>query len=387
MTSQRLQDFGTSIFAEMSSLAIEHGAINLSQGFPDFDGPPALIELALEAMNGGQNQYARSMGHPELVQALARQTREHHGLDYDPWSEIGVFCGATEAIAASLLGILDPGDEVVLIEPFYDSYPALVSLAGATARFVTLRFPDFALDVQALADCIGPRTRAIVLNTPHNPSGKVFDAQELEAIAGLCRRHDLIVIADEVYEHLCFGRARHRSIATLPGMRDRTLRISSFGKTFSMTGWKVGWAQGPAALIAAAQSAHQFLTFCAASPLQVAAARAIDRFGGDYLAQLQQDYDRRRSLLIEGLEAAGFGVAAPDGTYFVLAEFSALWDGDDRSFAEHLVREIGVAAIPPSSFYRAEPEEGRRLLRFAFCKRLETLEAAMSRLARLPKRL
>ena len=385
MTSQRLQAFGTSIFAEMSNLANAHGAINLSQGFPDFDGPPALIELALGAMNEGQNQYARSMGHPELVQALARQTQEVYGLDYEPWTEIGVFCGATEAIAASLLGILNPGDEVILIEPFYDSYPALVSLAGARPRFVTLRFPDFALDVEALAASIGPRTRAILLNTPHNPSGKVFDAQELEAIAGLCRQHDLVVIADEVYEHLCFGQARHRSIAALPGMRDRTLRISSFGKTFSMTGWKVGWAQGPAELIAAAQSAHQFLTFCAASPLQVAAARAIDRFGGDYLAQLKRDYSARRSLLIAGLEAAGFGVAPPDGTYFVLASFSELWAGDDRSFAEHLVREIGVAAIPPSSFYGAEPDEGRRLLRFAFCKRIETLEAAVARLAQLPR--
>ncbi len=382
MSSHRLAAFGTSVFSQMSALARDHDAINLSQGFPDFEGPPELLDLAEAALREGHNQYAPSTGHPELVSALAEATRQRYGLDYDPAGETSVFCGATEALAAAVLGLAGPGDEILLVEPFYDSYPALVALAGAEARYLTLRFPDFALDLEALDAAISPRTRAILLNTPHNPSGKVFDRAELEALAERCRRHDLIVIADEVYEHLTFDDARHQSIAELPGMRQRTLRISSFGKSFSMTGWKVGWAQGPPELVAAAQSAHQFLTFCTAAPMQVAAGRAIRHFGQDYFETLRRDYTARRKILLEGLQQAGFAAAAPQGTYFVLADFSALWEGDDRSFAEHLVREAGVATIPPSSFYARDRAEGQHLLRFAFCKRRETLERAMERLAR-----
>ncbi len=383
MISRKLQPFGTTIFSEMTALAMRHGAINLAQGFPDFEGPPGIVDAAVEALRSGHNQYARSMGHPELVTAIADKIRDCYGLDFDPMSEITVFCGATEGIAASLLGLLDPGDEVILFEPFYDSYPACIALAGATARYCPLRFPDFALDEAALAALFGDRTRVLVLNSPHNPTGKVFGASELDRIAKLCQAHDVLVVADEVYEHLTFDGVPHVPIASLPGMHERTLTLSSTGKTYSLTGWKVGWAAGPAALVGAAQAAHQFLTFCAATPLQVAMARAIRVYGQDYFTALRADYTVRRDYLSAALTEAGFKVARPAGTYFVLADFGDLWDGDDRSFARHLVETAGVAAIPPSVFYSAAPDEGRRLLRFAFCKRMETLEAAAERLRRL----
>jgi N-succinyldiaminopimelate aminotransferase len=378
-----LAPFGTSIFSEMTALANAHGAINLSQGFPDFEGPPELIEAAIAALRAGHNQYARSMGHPDLVQAIATKTRELYGLDIDPWTGVAVFCGATEGIAASLLGLLDPGDEAILFEPFYDSYPAMVARAGATARYCTLRFPDFALDVDALAALFGPRTRVLVLNTPHNPTGKVFGRAELEAIADLCRRHDTLVVADEVYEHLTFDGRRHIPIATLPDMLARTLTLSSTGKTFSYTGWKVGWAIGPPDLIAAAQRAHQFITFCGATPLQVAMAAGIREFGAPYWAELQRAYTARRDLLAGALARAGFRVAVPAGAYFILADFTGLSDQDDRAFARSLIEDHGVATIPASPFYCAAPDEGRRLVRFAFCKRRATLAAAAERLERV----
>jgi N-succinyldiaminopimelate aminotransferase len=382
-TAARLQPFGTSIFTEMTVLANAHGAINLSQGFPDFDGPASILEAAARAMQAGHNQYARSMGHPLLVEAIAAQQRALYGLEWDPLSEITVCCGATEGIAASLLGLLNTGDEVILFEPYYDSYPACVALAGGAARFCTLRFPDFALDSEALAALFGPRTRVLVLNTPHNPTGKVFTVAELDEIARLCQRHDVVVLADEVYEHLTFDDARHVPMATRPGMRERTLTLSSTGKTFSLTGWKIGWATGPAHLVAATQAAHQFLTFCAATPLQVAMAVALGALGDGYLEAFRTAYAGRRTRLLEVLRAAGFDVAPPDGTYFILADFHRLSGADDRTFAEQLICEHGVAAIPASAFYTAMPAEGRRLLRFAFCKRLETLEAAAERLAGL----
>jgi N-succinyldiaminopimelate aminotransferase len=383
LISHKLAPFGTTIFSEMTALAARHGAINLAQGFPDFEGPPGIVDAAVDALRGGHNQYARSMGHPELVAAIADTQRDCYGLDYDPLTEITVFCGATEGIAASLLGLLNPGDEVILFEPFYDSYPACVALAGATARFCTLRFPDFALDSEALAALFTPRTRLLVLNSPHNPTGKVFGSTELEAIARLCQAHGVIVVADEVYEHLTYDGVPHVPIASLPGMRERTLTISSTGKTYSLTGWKVGWAAGPPELVAAAQAAHQFLTFCAATPLQVAMARALRDYGRDYYASLRSEYTVRRDHLSAVLREVGFKVARPAGTYFVLADFSDLWEGDDRSFARHLVETVGVAAIPPSVFYAAAPDAGRHLLRFAFCKRAETLNAAAERLRKL----
>ncbi|MBI5507320.1 MAG: aminotransferase class I/II-fold pyridoxal phosphate-dependent enzyme [Deltaproteobacteria bacterium] len=385
MVATRLRPFGASVFAEMTELANRHQAINLSQGFPDFDGPAEIFDAALAAMRAGANQYARSRGHLELVRAISETRAQLYGLSYDPETEVVVFSGATEGILSSLLGLLNPGDEVILIEPFYDSYPVCVTLAGAVPRYVTLKFPDFALDVAELERQITKRTRVLVLNTPHNPTGKVFTPAELGAVADLCVRHDLVVLADEVYEHLTFDGRRHLPIATVPGMRERTLTLSSTGKTFSLTGWKVGWATGPQRLVDAAQAAHQFVTFATATPFQVAMATALRRFilGGDYLADFQRQYAARRDFLVRALTNAGFAVAIPAGTYFIVADFSRLSSEDDQTFARRLVTEHGVATIPPGAFYAAHPEEGRRLLRFAFCKRLETLEAAAARLRAL----
>lgn len=379
-TSEKLQPFGTSIFSEMTRLAQEHGAINLSQGFPDFDGPPELIEAVSRAMREGHNQYARSMGHPELVAALAERQAQLYGLAYDPMSEVIVTSGATEAIASALLGLLDPDDEVILVEPFYDSYPACLAMARAKPRYLTLRFPDFALDPGELRALIGPKTRAILVNSPHNPSGKVYSDAELKVIADLAIEHDLWVISDEVYEHLTYDGAVHRPIATLPGMRERTLTISSAGKTFSFTGWKIGWAFGPAPMIAAVQAAHQFVTFATSTPMQVGLARTLRTLPASFYDDLRREYLVRRDALLGVLREVGFDAPAPRGTYFVVAGFGALDAGDDRSFARRLITEVGVATIPPSVFYAARPEEGRRMLRFAFCKKDATLGAAAERL-------
>lgn len=380
MISTRLQPFGTTIFSEMTRLAGEHDAINLSQGFPDFDGPPEILEAAATALREGENQYARSMGHPRLVRAVAATLARQYGLTYDPDGEIAVTSGATEGIAAAMLGLLEPGDEVLVCEPVYDSYPAAVALAGARTVAITLRFPDFALDVDAVERAVTPRTRMLLLNTPHNPTGKVFTAEELAALATICREHDLLVVSDEVYEHLTYDGREHLSIAALAGMRERTLRLSSAGKTFSVTGWKIGWAAGPAPMIAALQAAHQFLTFCSATPLQVAVAYALETLGDDFYSQLRYRYTERRDFLAGVLTEVGFDVAPCQGTYFLLADFTRLWDGDDRSFARHLIEMRGVAAIPPSVFYLDDKQEGRRLVRFACCKEMATLERAAERL-------
>lgn len=383
MVAQRLKPFGNSIFSEMTRLANDHGAINLSQGFPDFDGPPDVIDAVVAALRAGHNQYARSMGHPALVGAIADRQRALYGLDFDPMKEVIVFSGATEGIFSSMMGLLEPGDEVILFEPFYDSYPVCVALAGAVPRYVTLRFPDFALDVDELARQFSRRTKLVVINTPHNPSGKVFSRGELEAIARLCVEHDAYVLTDEVYEHLVYDDAQHVPMATLPGMRPRTLSISSAGKTFSFTGWKIGWATGPEAMVAAAQAAHQFVTFATSTPMQVAIAHAIQSLGPEFYGQLRADYTARRDLLATVLRDAGFEVSLPRGAYFILADFRKLHPGDDVAFARHLVEKVGVAAIPPTSFYARDLDEGRRLVRFAFCKREATLRAAAERLSRV----
>ena len=367
----------------MTRLAQVHNAINLGQGFPDFEGPSSVIDAAVEALRSGHNQYARSMGVPPLVEAIAAQRRALYGLEYDPMTEVGVYSGCTEALMASMLGLLNPGDEVIMFEPVYDSYPACVAMAQATARYVPLKFPDFEVDFDRLRLEITERTRLILINTPHNPTGRVFTRAELEQIAALCIEHDLLALTDEVYEHLTYDGRAHVPLAGIPGMRDRTLSLSSTGKTYSLTGWKIGWATGPRDMIAAAQAAHQFITFATATPLQHATAFALREHGASFFETLRADYTERRDRLLTSLRQAGLRAPTPQGAYYLLADFSDRFDGDDVAFARHLTTEVGVTAIPPSFFYPAHPEEGRQLIRFAFCKQLSTLDAAIERLARL----
>src|SRR5215471_8855542 len=378
--SSRLAGFGTTIFTEMTRLANERGAINLSQGFPDFDGPEFVKEAAIAAIRAGHGQYARMTGIPEVHRALAAKYRRDWGLDFAPDTEIVVTSGATEAIFAAIHGVCEAGDEVVLFEPYYDSYKASVCMAGAVPRVVTLHAPDWAFDPGELAAAFTPRTRAILVNTPHNPTGKVFSEDELAAIAKLCRERSVLCIADEVYEHLVYE-GRHVPMASLPGMRERTITISSFGKTFSLTGWKIGWACAAPELAAAVRAAHQFITFATATPLQHGAAAALAA-GPEYYAGLLADYRDRRDYLVGELARIGFRLAAPGGAYFVLADFRPFGFDDDRTFALHLIEKAGVAAIPPSVFYD-HPEHGRSYVRFAFCKKRETLEAAVKRLEAL----
>lgn len=376
----RLQGFGTSIFAEMSALAVAHGAVNLGQGFPDFDGPDFVKDAALEAIRTGRNQYCRSSGVLDLTRAVAAHQRRFYGLDYDPESEVTVYSGATEALAATLLALLEVGDELVVFEPAYDSYAAMAALAGAVTRAVPLRPPAFAYDPAELEAALGPKTRALLLNTPHNPTGKVFTRAELEHIAALARERDLLIISDEVYEHIVFDGV-HVSPATLADLRARTIVISSTGKTFSMTGWKVGYTCAPAALSAALRCVHQFLTFCNSTPFQHAMATALACADG-YYQELAEDYRRRRDRLCAGLRAAGFDVLTPAGTYFVLADIGVLGEHDDVVFCRRLPAEVGVVAIPVSAFCQ-DKQAFRRLVRFAFCKTDATLDLASERLARL----
>lgn len=381
--ASRLRPFGGTVFAEMTQLAAKHGAVNLGQGAPDFDGPQFVKDAGIRAIREGHAQYARMYGVPELNAAIASRFRRDTGLDVSPDAEVTVTSGCTEAIAATVLGLIEPGDEVLLIEPFYDSYPATVALAGGSVRAVTLRPPDFALDVAALRAAVRPNTRAILLNTPHNPTGHVFSKEELAAIADLCRTHDLLCISDEVYERLVFE-GTHISIATLPGMYERTVTLSSLGKTYSLTGWKVGWAVAPPDLTAGVRAAHQFLTFATATPLQHGAVAALAS-GEEYDRAFLAEYRRRRTMFLDGLADSGLRVFPPQGTYFVMADHSEFGYEDDRAFCRFLVREVGVAAIPPASFYLS-PQEGRHLVRFAFCKREETLRAAIERLRLLRAR-
>lgn len=378
--AERLTPFGTTIFAEMSALAKEHRAINLSQGFPDFDGPQHVKDAAIEAVKAGHNQYARMFGEPALNQAIAEWFQDASGIAVDPDREVTVTAGCTEAIAATLIGLVNPGDEVILFEPYYDSYRACVAMAGATPRFVPLRAPGWTIDPDELRAAFSEKTKAILVNTPHNPTGKVFTREELRLIADLCQEHNVIAIADEVYERLVFE-GEHVCIASLDGMRERTVTLSSLGKTFSLTGWKIGWAVAPPELSAGVRSAHQFLTFAVSSPMQHAAAAAL-RSHASFFDAFVRDYRERRDLLCGALTEIGFTLSPPAGTYFVMADHSAFGLGDDVAFCKHLAKEIGVAAIPPSAFYM-DKELGKPLVRFAFCKEIVTLEAAIERLRKL----
>jgi N-succinyldiaminopimelate aminotransferase len=378
--TRRLQGFGTSIFAEVTALAVRHGAVNLGQGFPDFDGPEFVKDAAIAALRAGRNQYSPMSGTPELRRAVAEHQRRFYGLDYDPDAEVTVHSGATEAIHSTLQALLDPGDEVVLFEPFYDSYPACIALAGAQARVVTLRAPRFEYDPVELEGAISERTRAILVNTPNNPSGKVFTRSELDHVAELCRKHDLLAITDEVYEHMTYD-AAHVPLASLPGMRERTVTISSTGKTFSLTGWKIGYTCASPELTAALRGVHQFVTFCVATPFQAAMAVALGAPQA-YFEALARDYRARRDRLCQGLEDAGFGVLVPAGTYFVQADIRPLGFQDDVELCRLLPERVGVAAIPTSAFY-ANKAEGRHLVRFAFCKTDATLDEGIRRLRAL----
>jgi len=380
--ASRLQGFGTTIFAEMSALATATGSINLGQGFPDTDGPAEMAAIAAADIVGGRgNQYPPGPGIAPLRQAIAEHQRRYYGLTPDPDTEVLVTAGATEAIAASLLALLETGDEVVALEPFYDSYAACIAMAGAIRRPVTLRPPSFALDLDALRDAITARTRVLLLNTPHNPTGTVLRREELAAIAELAIEHDLIVVADEVYEHLTYDGIPHVPIATLPGMWERTVTIGSAGKTFSFTGWKVGWVTAPAALVSAVRTVKQFLTYVSAGPLQAAVAHGL-RLGEDYFAGFRADLEAKRDRLCAGLAAAGFEVFRPAGTYFVTTDVRPFGTDDGMAFCRSLPERCGVVAIPNVVFYD-DVRAGRSLVRFAFCKKPEVLDEAVARLTGL----
>ncbi len=371
--AERVTGLGTTIFTEMSALALRTGAINLGQGFPDTDGPASVIEAAVSALRGGENQYAPLPGVPVLREAVFEHQRSWYGLDPE---DVLITFGATEGIASALLGLCDPGDEVVVLEPYYDSYAACIAFAGATRRPVTLRPPGFGVSEEALRGAIGPRARVLLLNSPHNPTGRVLSRAELELIASACVEHDLICVTDEVYEHLVYD-GEHIPIATLPGMASRTLTISSVGKSFSFTGWKIGWCSGPATLVGATRMVKQFLTFAGGTPLQHASAAAL-RLPAAEVEALRDDLRVKRDQLCSGLEAAGLRPITPAGTYFVNADVGV----DAVAFCAELPERCGVVAIPTSVFYD-DKDAARTLVRFAFCKRPEVIAEAAQRLAGL----
>jgi N-succinyldiaminopimelate aminotransferase len=373
----RLGAFGTTIFAEMTALAVATGSINLGQGFPDTDGPAEVSEAAVAAIRAGENQYPPGPGVPALRAAVADHQRDYYGLDYDPDGEVLVTTGATEGIAAALIGLCEPGDEVVMFEPFYDSYAACAAMAGAVARTVTLEAPDWSWDPAVLESAIGPRTRLLLLNSPHNPTGKVFGPDELAELSRICVERDLVAVTDEVYEHLVFEGA-HVPLASFPGMRERTVSLSSAGKTFSFTGWKVGWACGPAPLVSRVRAAKQFLTFATGTPFQHAVAVGL-RAGDRLVAPLRDSLRERRDCFCDGLTALGFTVYRPAATYFVTTDVASIGEPDAVAFCRSLPRRCGVVAVPSSAFYR-DPARARSLVRWAFCKRPEVLDEALVRL-------
>ncbi|GAA1127882.1 pyridoxal phosphate-dependent aminotransferase [Nocardioides aquiterrae] len=378
MLAHRLDGIPPTIFSAMSALAARTQSVNLGQGFPDVDGPPDVIARAVHALEHGLNQYAPGPGVPALRQAIARHQLRHYGLELDPDREVVVTTGCTEAIAAALLGLVNEGDEVVVLEPYYDSYTAMIQMAGGVRRPVTLRSPNFRLDADELRAAVTPRTRFVLLNTPHNPTGTVLTRAELQAVADLAIEHDLVVITDEVYEHLVFDDHEHVPIATLPGMFERTLTLSSVGKSYSFTGWKVGWATGPAELVDAVLAAKQWLTFTSGSPLQPAVAYALDE-EADFPRKLAAELRARRDVLCAGLAGIGLDVRVPEGTYFATTDVSALGWEDSRSFCLALPERAGVVAIPTQGFY--DSDAGRHLVRWAFCKEQSVIEEGLARLA------
>lgn len=380
--SAKLQGFGSTIFGEMSALAVATNSVNLGQGFPDTDGPREVLDAAIAAINGGQNQYPPAIGVSALREAIAEHQQRFYGLSFDPHTEVLVTAGASEGLASTLIALLDTGDEVITFEPMFDIYQACIAMAGGHVKAITLRPPVFDVDFDEVRATITPRTKLILLNSPHNPTGKVFNRDELQAIADIAIEHDLIVVTDEVYEHLTFDGVAHIPLATLPGMRDRTLTASSGGKTFNTTGWKVGWLVGPAALVAAARTAKQYLTYVSSGPFQPAIATGL-RLPDSYFSDIATDLQTKRDRLCDGLTEAGFEVFRPEGTYFVTVDIRPLRpDGDGMAFCRELPTLCGVVAIPNQVFY-TDQRRGSHLVRFAFCKRLDVLDEAVSRLKSL----
>ncbi|MEX2531408.1 MAG: aminotransferase class I/II-fold pyridoxal phosphate-dependent enzyme [Gemmatimonadota bacterium] len=361
----------------MSRVARETGAVNLAQGFPDFPAPSAMKDAARRAIAEDVNQYAVTWGADRLRRAISRWYGERYAMDVDPDKEVTVTCGATEAMASVFLGLLDPGDEVIVLEPYYENYAPDALLAGATARFLALDPPHYRFDPERLERAIGPRTRALVINTPNNPTGRVFDGKELGEVARICRERDLVAITDEIYECIVYD-GDHVPLATLPGMRERTITVSGASKTFAVTGWRLGSVVAPPSLSEAIRKVHDFLTVGAPAPLQEAWAFAIEEFGVGYFDGLMEEYRARRDFLVDGLRSAGFECRPPEGAYYILADFSSLSELDDTAFSLELSRSAGVTPVPGSSFFNGDA--GRSLVRFAFCKRQETLDEGVSRL-------
>lgn len=382
--SRRVADFATTIFTEINDLALEHRALNLGQGRPDFDGPPEIIEAVARALHDGKhNQYAPGTGTAALRQAIAAHTARFYALDIDPVRGVVVTPGATVAIFTALAGLIDRGDEVIVIEPFFDSYVPNITMLGGVPVFVPLHAPDWTLDPDELRAAFTAKTRALILNTPHNPTGKVFSRAEMELIAALALEHDVIIVCDEVYEHLTFDGVSHTPFATLPGMAERTLTVSSLGKSFSVTGWKIGWVYGDPDLLEGTRRTHQFITFAANHPAQAGAAAALT-LPDTYFEGFRAMYTTKRDLMLSGLTAAGLSARTPQGTYFVMADFADVFDGDDMEFARYLTAEIGVACIPPTPFYSTSHAHlASTYARFAFCKTDDMLRQAAERLGAL----
>ena len=377
--SAKAGSFTESVIRDMTRLAMRHDAVNLAQGFPDFACPPEIKEAACAAIQGDINQYAITWGARDFREAIAAKTaRFYPAWSVDPETDVTVTCGATEGMIAAMLALVDPGDEVIVFEPFYENYGPDAILSGAVPRYVTLHEPDWRIEPDELRAAFGPHTRGIVLNTPHNPTGKVFSRDELELIAGLAQEHDALVFTDDIYEHILYA-GEHVPMATIPGMAERTVAINSLSKTYSVTGWRVGWVIAPAVLTGAIRKVHDFLTVGAAAPLQAAGAVALG-LPDAYYAGLAAAYRERRDVLLSALDAAGFRTYPPDGAYYVMTDVASLTDDDDVTYAQRLTASPGVATVPGSSFY-SRPELGRTKVRFAFPKRLETLQAAASRLA------
>lgn len=381
MTSAKARQFTESVIREMTRLAAQHQAVNLAQGFPDFPAPTEIKEAAVEAVRADINQYAITWGAKPFRDAIAKRYSTTYGMTVDPETNLTVTCGSTEAMMSTMLALVDPGDEVIVFEPFYENYGPDAILSGAVPRYVQLHEPDWHIDESELERAFSDKTRAIIINTPNNPTGKVYSRDELEAIAALCQKWDVVAVTDEIYESIVYGGVEHIPMATLDGMSERTVTINSLSKTYSLTGWRVGWAIASEELSGAIRKVHDFLTVGAAAPLQEAAAVALG-LPETYYEKLARDYEERRDVLLDGLGRAGFRCYTPEGAYYIMTDISSFGFPDDVSFGRHLIETVGVAAVPGSSFYH-RPEDGSQKLRFTFCKTRETLDEAASRLAKL----